>query len=115
MSDVITSTVVLVKGGYEHLRGPNSDALAFVLPRPGGKNDWHWIACYERGTPKPECERQPAWEYEVRGNRLHLTPSLLDRSTGFHTAFDWNVAFREKPEGVGAHEFFFQLNPDLKP
>ena len=115
MSDVIHCTVVLHRDGYEHLGEERSDGLAFVLPRPNGKKDWHWIACREKSRPKPNDRSQPVWQYEVRGDRLHFTPSLLDRITGFHTANDWDVAFREKPDGIGAHDFFFQVNPDVTP
>jgi len=112
MGDVIRCKVVLVRGGYE-APGGKCDALAFVLPRPSGRNDWHWIACHEKG--KATAITHPEWECEVRGKRLHLTPSLLDTITGFHTAFNWDVEFVVKPEGVGAHEYFFAINPEVTP
>jgi len=114
MGDVIHCTVVLARDGYEHLSDEKSDALAFVLPH-GERKDWHWIACREKSRPLPQDRSQPVWQYEIRGDRLHFTPSLLDRLTGFHTAYHWDVAFREKPAGIGAHEFFFQINPTVKP
>lgn len=111
MGDTITVTCVLHRGGYE-APGGICDALAFVNPAQKGR-PWHWIACHEKG--KASAITHPEWEYEVRGDRLHFTPSLLDTSDGFHTSFNWDVAFQEKPDGVGAHDFFFQINPDVKP
>ena len=113
MSDVITVKCVLKRRGYEHPNGI-CDALAFVNPAQKG-SPWHWIACHEKGQPPLPGTTHPQWEYEVRGNRLHFTPSLLDTSDNFHTAYNWDVQFAECPHGQGAHDFFFELNPEVKP
>ncbi len=110
---MITVRCVLARGRFEG-PGGTCDGLAFVNPAQKG-NPWHWIACHEKGTPGLTAGVCPQWVYEVRGDRLHLTPSLLDTSDQFHTAYNWDVAFAEKPDGMGAHEFFFVINPDLKP
>lgn len=112
MSDVISVKCVLKRRGFEHPSGI-CDGLAFIGTTQKGK-PWHWLPCHEKGTPRlPDIRAE--WEYEVRGDRLHFTPSLLDQSDQFHTAFNWDVAFAECPEGQGAHDFFFQINPDVKP
>jgi hypothetical protein len=62
------------------------------------------IPVYPKGTPKPATRNGAAWEYEVRGNRLHITPSLhvrhqnsltLEWVTDFHNGYSWDVEFRE--------------------
>lgn len=117
MSDVITVKCVLARGKFEDPRGI-CDGLAFVNPAQKGK-PWHWIACHEKGTPAfpttGGLREMPQWEYEVRGERLHFTPSLLDTSDQFHTAYNWDVAFAELPASRGAHDFFFEINPEVKP
>ena len=114
MGDVITVKCVLARGKYECPTG-TCDALAFVNPAQKGR-PWHWIACHQKGTPTlPEFRYRPLWEYEVRGERLHFTPSLFDTSDNFHTDYHWDVAFAECPEGRGAHDFFFEINPEVTP
>ncbi len=112
MSDVIKVRCVLARRKFQDLGGV-CDGLAFSNPTQKG-NPWHWIPCHEKGTPVTPTYR-PQWEYEVRGDRLHFTPSLLDTSDQFHTAYHWDVAFTELPEGRGAHAFFLEINPELKP
>ncbi|GEM_PF-6155305 len=112
MSDVITVCCVLARGKFEHPAG-TCDALAFVNPAQKGK-PWHWIACHKKGTPELPTS-WPQWEYEVRENRLHLTPSLLDKSDNFHTAFNWDVSFAECPEHRDPFDFFLEMNPEVKP
>ncbi len=112
MSDVITVKCILVRGKFE---GPGGvcDGLAFVNPAQRG-NPWHWIACHEKGTPGLTEGACPQWTYEVRGGRLHFTPSLLDKSDGFHTAYNWDVAFHECPDGAEPYDVFFTINPELE-
>ena len=112
MSDVITVKCVLARRKFEDPAGI-CDGLAFVNPAQKGK-PWHWIACHEKGTA-PLPTSRPQWEYEVRGERLHFTPSLLDTSDQFHTGYNWDVAFAELPEGRCAYYFFFEINPEVKP
>lgn len=114
MGDLITATCVLKRGGFEGPRA-TADCLSFVLLREARQNpDWHAIACHAKGTPEPDCGH-PVWQYEVRDGRLHLTPSLLDQSTGFHTDYHWSVAFAECPDGRDPFTVFFELNPGMSP
>lgn len=62
------------------------------------------IPVYAKGAPKPATHNGAAWEYEVRGNRLFITPSLhvrhqntltLEWVTDFHNGYSWDVEFRE--------------------
>jgi hypothetical protein len=112
MGDIITVKCVLARGKFEDPAGI-CDGLAFVNPAQKG-SPWHWIACHRKGSPPLKTSR-PQWEYEIRGDRLHFTPSLLDTSDGFHTAYNWEVAFDELPEHRGAHDYFFEINPEVKP
>ncbi len=112
MGDVITVKCVLKRGGYEH-RSDICDALAFINPAQKG-NPWHWLPVHAKGTSRlPDIHAE--WEYEIRGDRLHFTPSLLDKSDNFHTDFNWNVAFAECPDGRPAHDYFLEINPEVKP
>lgn len=111
MGDLITVRCVLKRQGYKGIEG-KCDGLAFVNPAQHD-NPWHWIPCRELGQPiLPGLHAQ--WEYEVRGDRLHFTPSLLDTSDQFHTDYNWSVAFSECPDEKNPHDFFFEVNPDLK-
>ena len=103
MGDVVTCKCVLDK----NVDSTREDYLAFLI----GK-DWHYVPCHAKGTPKRQT---PGWEYEERGDHLHLEPSLLDLHTGFHTDYHWNVAYEVKPGGVNAFDHFFAVNPGLKP
>lgn len=62
------------------------------------------IPAYEKGTPKPAALNGHAWAYEVRGDRLFITPSLhirhqnpltLEWVTDFHNGYTWDVQFRD--------------------
>lgn len=116
MGDVIHVTCVLARGKFEGPFDVKADGLAFVNPAQRNK-PWHWIACHEKGTPAiPDIGQVhcPQWEYEVKGNRLYFTPSLLDKSDGFHTDYHWNVAFAELPEGRDPYDFFYEQNPGVR-
>lgn len=97
MSDMIVGIAILD-------RTMTPQRLA-CLCRPAGKPDRiDIIPVYEKGTPKPVTPNGAAWEYEVRGDRLFVTPSVHARSqhpltlewrTDFHNAGSWDVQFRE--------------------
>lgn len=61
-----------------------------------------------RGTGGPE------WEYEERGGKLHIHPSLLCSDTGFHTAYNWVCDYVVRPDGVDSADHFFAVNPSIK-
>jgi hypothetical protein len=60
------------------------------------------IPVYQKGSPKPQTHNGAAWEYEVHGDELHITPSLhvkFQKPSGewvteFHNAFNWLVKFQ---------------------
>lgn len=85
-----------------------------ILCRPAGKHDRvEIIPVYAKGTPKPVTHNGAAWEYEIHGDRLFVTPSVHCRSqrprpggderdpsqwewqTDFHNAGSWDVQFRD--------------------
>lgn len=98
MGDLVTCIAVLHKG----------ESLYLVC-----SPDFHLriLPCRIKGEAKIKI---PEWEYEERGGRLHLTPSLLCLDTKFHTDYNWDCAFARCPEDQGAYEYFYSLNPNLK-
>lgn len=96
MGDVITRKCVLDLAADR----TRSDYLAIILS-PDGYSDFRYIPCRPKGEPR-KAGGAPEWEYEIRDGRLHLTPSLLCTDTGFHTDFNWSVAFELRPEGIDA-------------
>lgn len=113
MSDVIKVRCVLAKGTFEG-PGGECDGRAFINPEQKG-NPWHWIACHQAGNPGLTKDTVPQWTYQIKGDRLHFTPSLLDRSDNFHTAYNWDVAFAVLPEGRDPYAFFREINPGVVP
>ena len=104
MGDVVTCKAVLKKAV-----DPTRPDFLFLSP---AHQDYRDLPCHEKGKPKGGT---PEWEYEIRGDRLHITPSMHCTDTGFHTDFHWSVAFELKPEGVDAMTHFFAINPDRTP
>jgi len=59
------------------------------------------ISVYPRGAQKPETYNDAAWAYEVKGDRLLVTPSLHVKhqkedgtwQTDFHNVGSWEVRF----------------------
>lgn len=103
MSDTVTCTAVLSR---------NSDTKhgsLFLACSP----DWKMriIPVVPLGQRVPDVK--PQWEYEERGGRLHLFPSLLCTDTGFHTGYNWDCAFVETSDG-GAYERFWKENPTIR-
>jgi len=109
MSDIVTCKAVLVRS----VDPTRCDHLHLI----SRGEDHHTIPCKPKGR-RLEVESPRGhgpWEYEERGERLHLTPSLLCVNSGFHTAFNWDVAFAECPADRRPYDFFFELNPELRP
>jgi len=100
MGDVITCKCILSlrPGRSELYVGPtDGKGLRVIDVRP-------------KGTPKDPEAGRPSWEYEEKGGRLHIHPSLHCLDTGFHTAGDWDVDYVTMTEG-DPYERFFELNP----
>ena len=101
MGDIVTCKGLLVKS-------PDPS-------RPGQL----WVAC-----PKPDDIRmlpvrplgeaqkgeRPEWQYSERGGRLHIQPSLLCTDSGFHTDFNWDIAYEVLPPGKDPYDYFHEIN-----
>jgi len=95
------------------------------------------LCVYKSGTPTPdtipvhpkgtEPAKQPSWAYEIKGDTLHLTPSVRISTTRpsktkpdemenvelFHNDGSWSVKFKEFIPGdyVQPYDLFKALNP----
>lgn len=107
MSDIVTCKAVLSRSV-----DPTRPDYLHLVTAP---NDYRAIPCKPKGRQLAAKYGRPSWQYEERGGRLHITPSLLCTNSGFHTAGNWDVAFAECPEDRRPHDFFFELNPELAP
>ncbi len=111
MSDIVTCKAVLVpRENSGRFTDEFPDRLCMVIEEKD--SGWRNIPVYKKGRMKPET---PAWEYEERDGRLHLTPSLFCTDSGFHTASQWDVAFSVCPKDGDGFDHFFTVNPDIKP
>lgn len=104
MADLVECMCVLKKShnSTSGLATGRSDWLGLVIKGVGFVN----IPMRPLGEDKRRPDRPNSeWEYEIIcDGRLHIKPSLLIESFGFHTAFDWYVQFQLCPEDVGLFE-----------
>ena len=98
MGDIVTCTAILAKSKDS----TKPDRLWVSCPTP---EYLRILNCRPSGTPV----RGERPEYEERDGRLHLQPSLLCSDTGFHTEYNWSVAYAQ-PES-DQYDRFFELNP----
>ncbi len=83
------------------------------------------LPVHPKGNPGPTSH--PSWEYEIKGDTLHVSPSVRIRTTKpsethpdrmdpvelFHSDGAWSVKFKEFIPGeyVQASDLFRELNP----
>ncbi len=97
MADKAVGVAILDKREYP-------ERLILILKTEGKAPHVSSIPVYEKGQPEPGY----AWQYEVVGDRLHITPSLRESTTGpsgelvekFHNDYSWSVRFELALPGV---------------
>lgn len=119
MSDRFEGTALLTP--YEGV-----EYLHVLAVRENGDKKPHRMCLPVRPAGSPENPRQMTWEYDIRGEMIHVHPSVKvtdheDKET-FHSAGEWAVKFeRFTPSeevqwnaGIGDHgqrTRFIELNP----
>lgn len=101
MSDIITCKAVLVKEIDHH----RPDLLYIAT------SDKHLRILHCRPSGSPLRGEHPEWEYEERGGKLFVHPSLLCPMSGFHTAYNWECDYELGDYYADGYRRFFQLNP----
>lgn len=106
MSDYIGGIAILDR------RDPRREHLHAFGIRDGKPPTYISIPVYPKGTPKPsEC----AWEYQIIGDKLDVTPSVRQMSGPngpdiFHNTYNWQVQFKECV--ADAYEEIKAANPE---
>jgi hypothetical protein len=111
------------------------DRTKITAESPPKYDRLHLLCRYADGTkhhselpvrPKGTAEPAHAWEYDIIGEQIHVSPSLKITTTKpsadgkssepvelFHSSGSWNVPFKEFVPGeyVQAYDLFKSLNP----
>jgi hypothetical protein len=99
MGDIVTCICALKKSTH-----PGKADRLFMYVK-----GYREIPVSEKGAPPSPDSR--AWTYEIVGDLLHITPSLLFVGDDFHTAYNWTCKFSICPPEEEIMDHYLIKNP----